>query len=46
MVLREKTLVDVDCWSRVLTEPLRPKQVYGAIRQRLVDAAAAEGGAA
>ena len=46
MVLREKTLVDVDCWSRVLTEPLRPKQVYGAIRDRLVDAAAAEGGAA
>ena len=47
MVLREKTLVDVDCWSRVLTEPLRPKQVYGAIRDRLVDASAAtEGGAA
>ncbi|MDP2497981.1 MAG: 2-oxoacid:acceptor oxidoreductase subunit alpha [Candidatus Palauibacterales bacterium] len=36
-LLRSTTLVDVDSWSRVLTEPLRPMQVHGAIRDRLLD---------
>lgn len=36
-LLRSTTLVDVESWSKVLTEPLRPMQVHGAIRDRLLD---------
>lgn len=36
-LLRSSTLVDVESWSEVLTEPLRPMQVHGAIRDRLAD---------
>ncbi len=45
-LLRSTTLVDVDSWSKVLTEPLRPMQVHGAIRDRLLDEsrAATDGG--
>ena len=31
-LLRASTLVDVDCWTRVLGEPLRPGQIHQAIR--------------
>jgi len=31
-LLRAQTLVDVDCWTRVPGEPLRPGQIAGAIR--------------
>jgi 2-oxoglutarate/2-oxoacid ferredoxin oxidoreductase subunit alpha len=35
MLLRAHTLVDVDCWTRVPGEPLRPGAILGGIRQRL-----------
>lgn len=35
MVLRSATLVDVDCWTRVLGEPLRPSAIEKAIRENL-----------
>lgn len=31
-LLRAQTLVDVDCWTRVLGEPLRPGKILEAIR--------------
>ncbi len=34
-LLRAHTLVDVDCWTRVLGEPLRPGAILRAIRQHL-----------
>lgn len=34
MLLRARTLVDVDCWSRVPGQPLRPGEILNAIRQR------------
>ena len=34
-LLRASTLVDVDCWTRVLGEPLRPARILDAIRQNL-----------
>jgi 2-oxoglutarate ferredoxin oxidoreductase subunit alpha len=34
-LLREATLVDVDCWSRVPGQPLRPGSILKAIKQRL-----------
>jgi 2-oxoglutarate ferredoxin oxidoreductase subunit alpha len=34
-VLRAATLVDVDCWSRVPGQPLRPGHIEAAIRGRL-----------
>jgi 2-oxoglutarate/2-oxoacid ferredoxin oxidoreductase subunit alpha len=33
-LLRAQTLVDVDCWTRVLGEPLRPGSILEAIRAR------------
>lgn len=41
-LLRSATLVDVDCWTVVRGEPLRPGQVHAAIRRL----AASKGGAA
>ena len=35
MLLRAATLVDVDCWTRVPGEPLRPGAILGAIRSRM-----------
>jgi 2-oxoglutarate/2-oxoacid ferredoxin oxidoreductase subunit alpha len=35
-LLRAHTLVDVDCWTRVLGEPLRPGVIKDAIVDRLV----------
>ena len=35
-LLRAQTLVDVDCWTRVLGEPLRPGRIHEAIVDRLV----------
>jgi 2-oxoglutarate ferredoxin oxidoreductase subunit alpha len=43
-LLRAHTLVDVDCWTRVAGEPLRPGAIAGAIRERLT--ATRSGGAA
>jgi 2-oxoglutarate/2-oxoacid ferredoxin oxidoreductase subunit alpha len=34
-LLRAHTLVDVDCWTRVLGEPLRPGAILGAIRAHM-----------
>ena len=34
-LLRASTLVDVDCWTRVPGEPLRPASILAAIRDRL-----------
>jgi 2-oxoglutarate ferredoxin oxidoreductase subunit alpha len=34
-LLRADTLVDVDCWTRVLGEPLRPGAILNALRARL-----------
>ena len=34
-LLRARTLVDVDCWSRVPGQPLPPSSIEGAIRGRL-----------
>jgi hypothetical protein len=33
-LLRAATLVDVDCWTRVPGEPLRPGAIAAAIRVR------------
>lgn len=35
MLLRERTLVDVDCWSRVSGQPLPPRVIADALRERL-----------
>jgi 2-oxoglutarate ferredoxin oxidoreductase subunit alpha len=35
LLLRNATLVDVDCWTRVPGEPLRPGAILDAIRARL-----------
>lgn len=35
-LLRAATLVDVDCWTRVLGEPLRPGAILGAIHEKLL----------
>ena len=50
-LLRAATLVDVDCWTRVIGEPLRPGAIHAAIRDRMPRGfaaveSAAEGGAA
>ncbi len=34
-LLRAHTLVDVDCWTRVLGEPLRPGRIHEAIRAKV-----------
>jgi 2-oxoglutarate ferredoxin oxidoreductase subunit alpha len=34
-LLRAQTLVDVDCWTRVPGEPLRPGQIAGGIRDAI-----------
>ncbi|HEX6560309.1 MAG TPA: 2-oxoacid:acceptor oxidoreductase subunit alpha [Longimicrobiales bacterium] len=34
-LLRAATLIDVDCWTRVLGEPLRPRAILEAIKGRL-----------
>ena len=48
-LLRAATLVDVDCWTRVPGEPLRPGAILDALRATLAtlhasDAAPAAGG--
>ena len=35
ILLRNATLVDVDCWGRVPGEPLRPMSILEAIRGRM-----------
>ena len=34
-LLRATTLVDVDCWTRTIGEPLRPTQIHQAIRENM-----------
>jgi len=34
-ILRAATLVDVDCWTRVLGEPLKPGAIHEAIRDKM-----------
>jgi len=34
-ILRAQTLVDVDCWTRVLGEPLKPGAIHQAIREKM-----------
>jgi 2-oxoglutarate ferredoxin oxidoreductase subunit alpha len=38
-LLRAHTLVDVDCWTRVPGEPLRPGRILNAIREKLAKGA-------
>jgi len=40
MLLRSATLVDVDCWTRVLGEPLRPAKIVQAIEENMPGGAA------
>ena len=40
-LLRAATLVDVDCWTRVPGEPLRPGAIHAAIRERMPHGGAA-----
>ena len=40
-LLRAATLVDVDCWTRVPGEPLRPGAILAAIRERMPHGGAA-----
>ena len=35
LLLRSATLVDVDCWTRVIGEPLRPRRILDAIKRHL-----------
>ena len=39
-LLRANTLVDVDCWTRIAGEPLRPGQIHAAILAHLPEGAA------
>jgi 2-oxoglutarate ferredoxin oxidoreductase subunit alpha len=34
-ILRAATLMDVDCWTRVLGEPLKPAAIHQAIREKM-----------
>ncbi len=34
-LLRAQTLVDVDCWTRVMAEPLRPGRILKVVRDRI-----------
>ena len=45
-LLRAHTLLDVDCWTRVLGEPLRPGAIHDVIVRRIAARAVAGGGAA
>jgi 2-oxoglutarate ferredoxin oxidoreductase subunit alpha len=38
-LLRAQTLVDIDCWTRVPGEPLRPGQILQAIRDSMPNGA-------
>jgi 2-oxoglutarate ferredoxin oxidoreductase subunit alpha len=43
-LLRAHTLVDVDCWTRVPGEPLRPGSILQAIHEALAAAPQRDGG--
>jgi 2-oxoglutarate ferredoxin oxidoreductase subunit alpha len=34
-LLRARHLVDVDCWSQVQGQPIKPRAIEAALRQRL-----------
>jgi 2-oxoglutarate ferredoxin oxidoreductase subunit alpha len=40
LILRAATLVDVDCWTRVLGEPLKPADILNAIRDKMPEGGA------
>jgi 2-oxoglutarate ferredoxin oxidoreductase subunit alpha len=46
MLLRERTLVDVDCWSAVRGQPFGPGEIAEAVRERLAALPAGARGAA
>ena len=46
MLLRERTLVDVDCWSSVPGQPYGPGEIATAIRRHLPAPVGGEKGAA
>ena len=46
MVLRERLLVDVDCWSMVRGQPFGPGEIADAVRERLGVAGSGERGVA
>ncbi len=35
LLLRSATLVDIDCWTRVIGEPLRPRRILDVIKRQL-----------
>ena len=39
-LLRANTLVDIDCWTRVLGEPLRPGAILNAIKEKMPEGSA------
>jgi len=41
LLLRSATLVDVDCWTRVIGEPLRPSRILDAIKRTLASGGSA-----
>ena len=43
-LLRERTLVDIDCWSVVSGQPIQPRAIEAEIRDRLAALAAGEKG--
>ena len=43
-LLRAQTLIDVDCWTRVPGEPLRPGAIHGALRDAITGLASARRG--
>jgi 2-oxoglutarate ferredoxin oxidoreductase subunit alpha len=45
-LLRASTLVDVDCWTRISGEPLRPGDIYKGIVEKMPTDKKAKGGAA
>jgi len=40
LILRASTLVDVDCWTRVLGEPLKPGDILNAIHEKMPEGGA------
>jgi 2-oxoglutarate ferredoxin oxidoreductase subunit alpha len=37
MMLRARTLVDIDCWTEAKGQPIKPGQVVQALRAKLAE---------
>ena len=37
MMLRARTLVDVDCWTEAQGQPIKPGEVVAALRAKLAE---------